>query len=109
MTGPIAPKDPTEKRPGFYVLLDKQVGGIPQDDGRGRHSIFISSDRLPSFAKVTGGVEDESILKLLTDVAGFRKLVHSIGVSISGKADMEVVFSLICKGSGGPGSCHSFP
>ena len=108
MTGPVAPKDPTEKRPGFYVLLDKQVGGIPQDDGRGRHSIFISSDRLPSFARVTGGIQDEAILKLLTDVAGFRKLVHSIGVSISGKPGMEVVFSLMCKGSGGPGSCHSF-
>ncbi|MGM9604437.1 MAG: SGNH/GDSL hydrolase family protein [Faecousia sp.] len=109
MAGPAAPKDPNEKRPGFYVLLDKQVGGIPQDDGKGRHSIFISSDRLPSFARVTGGVEDESILELLKDAAGFRKLVHSIGVSISaGNPAMEVGFSLICKGSGGPGSCHRF-
>ena len=106
MAGPVAPKDPTRKRPGFYVLLDKQVGGIPQDDGRGSHSIFISSDRLPSFARVTGGIQDEHILNLLTDVAGFRKLVHSIGVSISGKAGMAVDFSLICKGN--PGSCHRF-
>lgn len=108
MTGPVAPKDPTEKRPGFYVLLDKRVGGIPQDDGRGRHSIFISSDRLPSFAQVTGGIKDPAILNLLTDVKGFRKLVHSIGVSISGEVGMEVGFSLMCKGNGGPGSCHSF-
>ena len=108
MTGPIAPRDPSEKRAGFYVLLDKQVGGIPQDDGRGRHSIFISSDRLPSFARVTGGIQDQAILDLLTDVKGFRKLVHSLGVTVSGKAGMEVTFSLMCKGSGGPGSCHSF-
>ena len=109
MAGPVAPKDPGEKRPGFYVLLDKQVGGIPQDDGRGVHSIFISSDRLPSAARVTGGVEDETILKLLTDVAGFRKLVHSLGVSISApNSALEVGFSLICKGNGGPGSCHRF-
>lgn len=108
MTGPVAPKDPTEKRPGFYVLLDTQVGGTPQDDGRGRHSIYISSDRLPSFAQVTGGIKDPAILELLTGVAGFRKLVHSIGVSISGQDGMEVVFSLMCKGDGGPGSCHSF-
>ena len=108
MAGPIAPRDPSEKRAGFYVLLDKQVGGIPQDDGRGRHSIFISSDRLPSFARVTGGIQDQAILDLLTDVKGFRKLVHSLGVSVSGKAGMEVTFSLMCKGSGGPGSCHSF-
>ena len=108
MAGPIAPRDPSEKRAGFYVLLDKQVGGIPQDDGRGRHSIFISSDRLPSFARVTGGIQDQAILDLLTDVKGFRKLVHSLGVTVSGKAGMEVTFSLMCKGSGGPGSCHSF-
>lgn len=109
MTGPVAPKDPTEKRPGFYVLLDKRVGGIPQDDGRGRHSIFISSDRLPSFARVTGGIQDEGILKLLTDVAGFRQLVHSIGVAVSAdRPGIAVDFSLICKGSGGPGSCCRF-
>lgn len=107
MAGPVAPKDPTRKRAGFYVLLDKQVGGIPQDDGRGRHSIFISADRLPSFARVTGGIEDEAVLALLTDVKGFRKLVHSLGVCICGKPGMEVDFSLICKGD--PGSCHRFP
>ena len=106
MAGPVAPKDPTEKRAGFYVLLDKQVGGIPQDDGRGRHSIFISSDRLPSFARVTGGIQDEAVLKLLTDVAGFRQLVHSLGVSISGRPGMAVDFCLMCKGN--PGSCHRF-
>lgn len=33
----IAPKDPTAKRPGFYVLLDKPVGGLPSNDGVGRH------------------------------------------------------------------------
>jgi len=106
MAGVVAPKDPTEKRPGFYVLLESRVGGIPQDDGRGRHSIFISPERLTSFARVTGGIQDEEILNLLTDVAGFRKLVHSLGVSISGKPGMEVGFSLICKGN--PGSCHRF-
>ena len=58
MAGCVAPKDPTQKRPGFYVLLDKQVGGIPQDDGKGRHSVFISSDRLPAIARVTGGGQE---------------------------------------------------
>lgn len=108
MTGPVAPKDPTEKRPGFYVLLDKQVGGIPQDDGKGRHSIYISSDRLPSFARVTGGVQNEAILNLLTSAQGFRTLVHSVGVTISAKDQMDVGFALIFRGEGGPGSCHRF-
>ena len=109
MAGCVAPKDPTQKRPGFYVLLDKQVGGIPQDDGRGRHSVFISSDRLPSFARVTGGVQEEAVLQLLTNAPGFRKLVHSIGVSITTEdPGMEVGFSLIFRGENGPGSRHSF-
>ncbi len=109
MKGPIAPRDPQEKRPGFYVLLDKQVGGIPQDDGRGRHSIFISSDRLPSFASVTGGIRDAGMLNLLTTAAGFRKLVHSVGVSVEAQdRELPVDFFLTFRGEGGPGSVHSF-
>lgn len=109
MTGPVAPKDPTEKRPGFYVLLDKDVGGIPQDDGKGRHSVFASPDRLPTFARVNGNIQDEHILSLLTTAQGFHRLVHSIGVSISAKdSGMEVGFSLIFRGKGGPGSCQKF-
>ena len=65
MAGVVAPKDPSEKRPGFYVLLESRVGGIPQDDGRGRHSIFISPERLTSFARVTGGIQEERILNLV--------------------------------------------
>lgn len=109
MAGPVAPKDPQEKRPGFYVLLDKQVGGIPQDDGKGRHSVYISADRLVSFAKVAGGIQDENILNLLTNAEGFRRLVHSVGVSVETKDPaMEVGFSLIFRGEGGPGSCQRF-
>ena len=109
MTGPVAPKDPTEKRPGFYVLLDKDVGGIPQDDGKGRHSVYASPDRLPTFARVNGNITDEEILNLLTTAQGFRKLVHSVGVAISAAdSAMEVGFSLIFRGKGGPGSCHRF-
>ena len=108
VTGPVAPKDPTEKRPGFYVLLDKCVGGIPQDDGRGRHPVYISSDRLPTFARVNGGIQDEEILALLTTAEGFRRLVHSVGVSLSAPTPMDVDFSLNFRGQGGPGSSHRF-
>ena len=108
VSGPVAPRDPTEKRAGFYVLLDKQVGGIPQDDGRGRHPVYISSDRLPTFARVNGGIQDEEILALLTTAEGFRRLVHSVGVSLSAPAPMDVDFSLNFRGQGGPGSSHRF-
>lgn len=109
VTGPVAPKDPTEKRPGFYVLLDKCVGGIPQDDGRGRHPVYISSDRLPTFARVNGGIQDEKILSLLTTAQGFRTLVHSMGVSLTAdEPGMQVDFSLNFRGKGGAGSSHRF-
>ena len=80
----IAPKDPTAKRPGFYVLLDKPVGGLPSNDGVGRHPVYINGDRLVTFAKMVGGIDDENILEMLRTAKGFRKLVHSVGVSIVG-------------------------
>lgn len=109
MAGPVAPRDPSEKMPGFYVLLDKDIGGIPTDDGKGRHPVYISADRLPTFARVNGGIEDESILKLLTTPQGFHQLVHSMGVAITSKEPgMEVGFSIVFHGTGGPGSCQKF-
>lgn len=95
----IAPKDPTDKRKGFYVLLDQQVGGIPQPDGTGRHPIFASPDRLPTLAKLNGGIEDPAILELLTTAEGFGKLVHSVGVSAAASDPaMEVRFTLAFRG-----------
>ena len=61
----IAPKDPTAKRPGFYVLLDKPVGGLPSNDGVGHHPVYINGDRLVTFAKMVGGIDDENILEML--------------------------------------------
>ena len=80
----IAPKDPTAKRPGFYVLLDKPVGGLPSND-------------------------DENILEMLRTAKGFRKLVHSVGVSIVGDLpDKVVTFTLGFSGElGSSGSRNS--
>lgn len=108
MLGPLAPKDPQEKRKGFYVLIDKEVGGIPQDDGTSRHPIYLSDDRLVTFAKMVGGIQDRQMLELLTTAEGFRRLVHSIGVSIvMPDRDMYTDFSLNFTGSEGPGSGSS--
>ena len=30
--GPKAPKDPTKKRKGFYIMRNKSVAGSPQPD-----------------------------------------------------------------------------
>lgn len=104
----IAPRDPQKKRAGFYVLLDKPVGGVPNNDGVGRHPIFINDDRLVTFAKMVGGIDDDSILEMLRTAKGFRKLVHSIGVSITGDLpDKTVRFTLGFLGDrGSAGSRH---
>ena len=60
----VAPKDPQNRREGFYVLLDQPVGGIPQDDGTSRHPIYLSDARLVTFARMVGSVTDEELLKL---------------------------------------------
>ncbi len=109
--GPMAPRDPEDRRCGFYVFLDKEVGGVPQDDGSNRHPIYLDGDRLITFARIVGGMTDESMLEMLTTVEGFRRLVHSIGIAVSSlRREMEVRFTFRCYGSDGPfgGSTHTF-
>ena len=31
MRGPKAPKDPTKKRPGLYLMLDKDIAGAARE------------------------------------------------------------------------------
>lgn len=89
--GPVAPKDPTAKRPGFYIMREKNINGAPQEDGRGICFIYESDGRLQSSAKLVGNVEDEQILKLMETVQGLRSLVHSIGVSVKASDGREPV------------------
>ena len=104
----IAPKDPTAKRPGFYVLLDKPVGGLPSNDGVGHYPVYINDDRLVTFAKMVGGIDDENILEMLRTAKGFRKLVHSVGVSIVGDLpDKVVTFTLGFSGELGSGGSRN--
>ncbi|MBD5508907.1 MAG: SGNH/GDSL hydrolase family protein [Lachnospiraceae bacterium] len=82
MGGPKAPKDPESKRPFFYVMREKEIFGTKQPDGRGIQYIYEDMGRLENSARVAGDITDEEILTLLQDVAGFRKLVHSIGIRV---------------------------
>lgn len=82
MSGKAAPKDPESRRSFFYVMRDKEIFGSVQPDGRNVQFIYEDMGRLESSAHVTGNVTDEGMLALLRDTAGFRKLVHSIGVSV---------------------------
>lgn len=80
--GPKAPKDPTKKKPGFFIMRNKGISSSPTDDGKGVVYIYESDGRLKSSAKIIGNITDESMLDLLDTTEGFKKLVHSIGVTI---------------------------
>ncbi|MCR5343639.1 MAG: SGNH/GDSL hydrolase family protein [Butyrivibrio sp.] len=89
--GPVAPKDPTKKRPFFYIMQDKQIFAAPQPDGRGIQFIYEDMGRLQDSAKLQGNVTDEKILQMLGTAEGFRKLVHSIGVYVTEETRKETV------------------
>ena len=60
---------------------------------------------------MVGGVSDETMLGMLTTVDGFRRLVHSIGVTVAAPdREMEVLMTFQCYGPDGPfgGSEHTF-
>lgn len=82
MVGPKAPKDPEKKRSGFYIMRNKQISGSAQADGTGVQFIYLNDGRMVSSAQIVGNISDESMLGLLTTTEGFRRLVHSIGVSV---------------------------
>lgn len=108
--GPKAPKDPTKKRSVIYIMLDDAIEGRPNGYG-GFSDVNYLEGRVA--AKVTNLLPelDKEIARELQTCAGFRKLVHNIGVSI--KADKEedrtktIRFAQQSKGTAGPGS--AFP
>ena len=100
MNGPAAPKDPEKKRPYFYVMRDKEIVGSRQEDGRGIQYLYQDSGRLINSAQIVGNIEDPGVLKLMENVEGFRKLVHSIGVSVETedpKEQVEFIFQMYGK------------
>lgn len=91
--GPKAPKDPTKKRPFFYIMRGKNVAGAPTPEGKGVQFLYMSDGRLISTAKIVGSVEDAEMLDNLKTVAGLRKMVHSIGIEVmSADKDSHVDF-----------------
>lgn len=82
MVGPKAPKDPEKKRPSFYIMRNKQISGSPQPDGTGVQFIYLNDGRLISSARIVGNITDDTMLNMLSTTEGFRRLVHSIGVSV---------------------------
>lgn len=101
MRGPAAPKDPVEKRPCLYIVLDKIISGSKDPQGVIRDYIYLEG-RMEDQVRFTSGDIDEEILQMLPKMKTFRKLVHSVGVSIKAEdpADRqkEVEFQFQCYG-----------
>ena len=93
LRGPKAPKDPTKKRPGFCIMKNKSICGSPQKDGSGIQFIYENDGRMLDAAKLVGNVTDENIIEMLKKTDSFRKLVHSIGVSVETDNAEEVLFA----------------
>lgn len=91
MVGPKAPKDPTKKQKGFYVMLDKEIEASDRGPNKPSQEIYLDGGRLVSFAKIVGNIQDKAILDLLTTSEGFKKLVHSIGVSVTSKDKDKII------------------
>ena len=99
MEGPKAPRDPEKMRPYFYILKDKEIFGSKQEDGTGIQFVYESDGRLINSAQIAGNITDQEELALLENVEGFRKLVHSIGISVELDDPRDCVSDVWKKGS----------
>lgn len=100
-----APTDPEPQRPYFYIIREKEVFGLEQDNGKGIQFIYEDCGRLINSAQITGNVTEQKILKLMETTAGFRELVHSIGVSIETSSPTEKV-NFVFQMYGKNNRCH---
>lgn len=95
ISGPVAPRDPVEKRSCIYLMVDSDIEASSRGEGKPSEEIYLEG-RIRNAAEFIGGVTDEEILDLLESCEGFHKLVHSIGVSVQAADDSieEVNFVL---------------
>lgn len=87
--GPKAPRDAQKKRSGFYLMRGKDIAGSIQPDGRGIQFLHMDGERMITAARIVGNVAEEGMLELLKSAAGFRRLVHSMGVRVEMAGDFS--------------------
>ena len=87
-----APTDPEKNRPYFYIIKDKEIFSAKAEDGTGVCFLYQSDGRLKSSADFVGNVKDQSQIEMLGTVEGFRKLVHSVGISMECENQEELKF-----------------
>lgn len=111
MLGPKAPKDPVEKRPTVYVMVDAVIEGSRRDNGKFQDICYLNGRIAQKISVLCKDVPKE-ILELVPTGAGFRKVVHTIGVTVLAKSKEQqaesVVFELNCLSTehGKAASCY---
>lgn len=108
---PKAPKDPTKKRAAIYLMLNDAVEGRLRENQVYSEIIFLNG-RVK--AKLTAQLPelDEALAAQLQECKGFRRIVHSIGVTFVADKTQDRVqmlsFSLRCQAAlGVEGSCYT--
>ena len=98
MRGPKAPKDPVAKRPAVYVMVDSIIEGSPRGNGKFQDICYLNG-RIAQKISVLCNEMPKEILELVPGSAGFRKLVHTVGVTVIATKKEKVIwiFHLICK------------
>ncbi len=104
MKGPKAPKNPVEKRPAVYVMLDDLVEGSPREGGDNTDIYYLEGRISAQITAITPTISSE-IAEGVQSVSGLRKIVHSIGISLTpqdkDKKDKVATFSLCCNAQKG--------
>ncbi len=99
MRGPKAPKDPVEKRPAVYVMVDSVIEGSPRGNDKFQDICYLNG-RIAQKISVLCNDMPKEILEQVPHGAGFRKVVHTIGVTVlATKKELQeesVVFELNC-------------
>lgn len=80
--GPTAPKDPSERRNGFYIAFETMIEATARKNGRPSQELYLAGEQLKEKARLAGAITNEDILKLLESCEGFHQLVHSIGITV---------------------------
>lgn len=102
MKAPIAPKDPVDKKPFLYLMLDKKIRGAQRPDGVVCEHIYLEG-RMVKQVKLACGVPiDEEILSMLTNFSDLRKLVYSISMELVSESkderECEAKVTMMCYG-----------
>ena len=85
-SGPVAPKDPDKQRRKIYLMADGVIEAMRRPNGEFSEIMFLEG-RVPSKIAIICPKIDPALAQRLPYIAEFRKIVHSIGVTVT--ADEE--------------------